>query len=120
MRAVHFYANVAYPVDRIIASDAFQTLASILWTLIALVLMGVGARRTLRSSWIVGAALLAVVILKLFLVDLGNLSLVARIVSFISVGVLMLVIGYLAPLPPRARSEAQTGETPTNAEEAAS
>ena len=54
MRAVHFYADVAYPVERIIASDAFQTLASILWTLIALVLMGVGARRTLRSSWIVG------------------------------------------------------------------
>ena len=34
-----------------------------------------------------------------FLVDLSNVGGIARIVSFIGVGVLMLVIGYVAPLP---------------------
>jgi uncharacterized membrane protein len=46
-----------------------------------------------------GAALLAVVVLKLLLVDLSGSGSVTRIVSFIGVGVLMLVIGYVAPLP---------------------
>jgi hypothetical protein len=99
-RAVHYYGDVAYPLEVIFDSDAFQTTATILWTLTALVLMGIGTRRRLRPSWIVGASLLGVVILKLFTLDLSNLDVVARIISFISVGVLMLLIGYLAPLPP--------------------
>jgi len=39
------------------------------------------------------------VVLKLLLVDLSGTGTVTRIVSFIGVGVLMLVIGYVAPLP---------------------
>jgi uncharacterized membrane protein len=35
--------------------------------------------------------------------DLGNTGTIARIVSFIGVGALLLAIGYLAPVPP-ARS----------------
>jgi len=104
-RAVHYYGGVPYPIDIIFETDAFQTTATILWTLTALVLMGFGARRSLRPSWIVGASLLGVVILKLFTLDLSNLDIVARIISFISVGVLMLLIGYLAPLPPAKEDE---------------
>ena len=44
---------------------------------------------------------MAVVVVKLFLVDLAKVGGVERIVSFIAVGVLMLVIGYFAPLPPK-------------------
>ncbi|MEZ5558101.1 MAG: DUF2339 domain-containing protein [Pseudomonadales bacterium] len=107
-RAVHYYAGVPYPIERLAASDAFQATASILWTLTALALMGFGARRDHRPAWITGALLLAVVIFKLFTVDLSNLNTVARIVSFITVGVLMLLIGYLAPLPPAKRSAQPT------------
>jgi len=104
-RAVHYYAGVPYPIDRIVESDAFLTTVTILWTLIALALMGYATRRAIRGYWMAGAGLLGVVILKLFFVDMGNLALIGRIVTFISVGVLMLVIGYFAPLPPRASSE---------------
>jgi uncharacterized membrane protein len=38
---------------------------------------------------------------KLFLVDLSNVGGIERIVSFIAVGVMMLVIGYFSPVPPR-------------------
>ncbi len=99
-RAVHYYAGVSYPLDRIFATDAFQTAASILWTSTALLLMGLGARRARRALWTVGAVLLGAVVLKLFTVDLANLGVVARIVSFLTVGAIMLIIGYLAPLPP--------------------
>ena len=104
-RAVNAYGGVRYPIERIVESDLFQTSISILWTLTAVVLMSVGARRASRRGWGVGAALLGLVIVKLFAVDLSNLETVARIVSFVSVGVLMLVIGYLAPLPPGETSE---------------
>jgi uncharacterized membrane protein len=106
-RAVHFYTDAPYPVDRIMDTDAFQSAASILWTLTALALMGFGARRSMRASWIVGAVLLGVVTVKLFTIDLANLEIVARIISFITVGLLILVIGYFAPLPPARPEEAR-------------
>ena len=55
----------------------------------------------MRPLWIAGAALMGVVVVKLFLVDLSNIGGVERIVSFIGVGLLMLLIGYVSPVPPR-------------------
>ncbi len=70
------------------------------WTATALAVMFAATRRRLRPLWMVGAGLLAVVVGKLFLVDLGALSGLPRVVAFLGVGVLLLAIGYLSPLPP--------------------
>jgi uncharacterized membrane protein len=64
--------------------------------------MVLAKRRCVREPWLAGALLLAAVVLKLFLVDLSGISTLARIISFLGVGALMMLIGYLAPLPPRA------------------
>ncbi|NOS75615.1 MAG: DUF2339 domain-containing protein, partial [Methyloglobulus sp.] len=69
------------------------------WTLTALVAMWIASRKMTRGLWIVGAALLVVVAAKLILIDLSKVGSLARIVSFIGVGVLMLVVGYVAPIP---------------------
>jgi uncharacterized membrane protein len=53
--------------------------------------------------WIAGSGLLAIVVIKLFLVDLSRIGSIERIISFVSVGVLMLVLGYFSPLPPAAQ-----------------
>ena len=45
---------------------------------------------------------MTIVVAKLFLVDLGNTDTLARVVSFLGVGLLLLVVGYFAPVPPRA------------------
>jgi uncharacterized membrane protein len=59
-----------------------------------------------------GAGLLAVVVGKLFLVDLGALSGLPRVVAFLGVGVLLLVIGYLSPLPPAPAREPLPSDPP--------
>ena len=82
-------------------SFVVQTGYAILWTLLALALMVVAHRRGQRPVWLAGAGLLALVIVKLLLVDLSNRGGGERIIAFIGVGVLMLVVGYLAPLPPK-------------------
>jgi uncharacterized membrane protein len=51
--------------------------------------------------WLAGAGLMAAVVGKLLLVDLSSAGTIERIVSFVGVGLLMLVIGYLAPAPPK-------------------
>jgi uncharacterized membrane protein len=40
-------------------------------------------------------------VLKLFLVDLSHIQTVARIISFLVVGLLLLLIGWISPVPPR-------------------
>jgi uncharacterized membrane protein len=101
LRTLHEYAAVPYTLDAMAASTLAQTSLTIFWTTLALVAMAWASRSGRRIIWLCGATLLGAVILKLFLVDLSRTGTVLRIVSFLGVGILMLVIGYLSPLPPR-------------------
>ena len=105
LRSIHFWADVPYRVDRLLASVLVQATLSLLWTGAAMALMLLARRNGQRPLWVLGAALLAVVVGKLFLVDLANTGTVARIVSFMGVGALLLVIGYVAPVPPAEKAE---------------
>ncbi|MEO7336484.1 MAG: DUF2339 domain-containing protein [Caldimonas sp.] len=106
VRGFHHYAGVPYRIDAWTASLAVQTGITLLWTATALVLMWFSAHRSARVAWMVGAGLLAAVVVKLLLVDLSGSGTVTRIVSFIGVGALMLVIGYVAPLPTKEEKHA--------------
>ena len=100
-----------FQADALLESMMVQAGLSIVWTLIALSLMIGGHLRHRREVWLIGAVLIAVVVAKLFLVELSNRGGLARIVSFIGVGVLLLVVGYFAPLPPkRAEAQAEPGK----------
>jgi uncharacterized membrane protein len=101
LRAAHHLLGIGWSPDALIASEVVQTGLAILWTLIALALMVLAQRRAERTPWLAGAGLLALTVLKLLLIDLDAAGGGARIITFIAVGVLMLVVGYAAPLPPR-------------------
>lgn len=58
-----------------------------------------------RAIWLGGASLMGVVVVKLFLFDLSNTGTMARVVSFLGVGLLLLVVGYFAPAPPSASAQ---------------
>lgn len=109
IRAFHHFGGVPFTFEAWMSSRAVQTGITLLWAGLALVLMWLSARRSLRWPWVVGAALLGAVVLKLLVVDLSGSGTIARIVSFIGVGVLMLVIGYVAPLPARAAAPPLVG-----------
>jgi uncharacterized membrane protein len=104
LRVAHHYFQVPWSAQALYGSFVVQTGYAILWTLLALPLMVIAHRRGLRPAWLAGAALLALVVLKLIVVDLSNRGGGERIVAFIGVGVLMLVVGYFAPLPPKTQA----------------
>ena len=101
LRSVANYMDIAYRFDALMASQFVQAMLSLVWSVSALVLMRLAAQRGWRLQWSMGAALLALVVLKLFAVDLSNAGGIERIVSFIGAGLLMVAIGYVAPLPAR-------------------
>jgi uncharacterized membrane protein len=101
LRALHHLAGVPYALQPMLHSTLVQAALSIFWSVLALCVMVVATRTRLRTLWLVGAALMGVVVVKLFIVELARVGSVERIVSFIVVGLLMLLIGYLSPVPPR-------------------
>lgn len=105
LRTLHHWVGVPFDLYAMLNSVLVQASLSIFWTSLAFAAMFVGRSYGLRVLWFVGAALLAVVVVKLFAIDLARTGTLARIVSFIVVGVLLLLIGYLAPVPPKAGTE---------------
>jgi uncharacterized membrane protein len=104
LRAVHHYADIPWRVRALFDSFLVQTGYALLWTTTAVALMVFASRKRTRLPWLVGAGLLALTVLKLFVVDLENAGGAERIVAFVGVGGLMLLVGYLAPLPPRGEA----------------
>lgn len=105
VRTVHHWLGTPFERFSIPDDSTVQSGFSILWTALSLIAMFVAHRRGLRGVWIGGATLLGVVVVKLFASDLDNLGSIAKIITFLAVGVLLLLIGYVAPVPPKPREE---------------
>jgi len=102
LRTVHHWGRVPFTFQDLFASLTVQTTIAIFWCLLALGAMTLATRRGIREIWLAGAGLLGAVVVKLFLVDLAGHGSVARIVSFVVVGLLILLIGWFSPVPPRS------------------
>ncbi|KGB93278.1 DUF2339 domain-containing protein [Burkholderia cepacia] len=105
LRTLHHWAGVPYAFGAMAESTLVQASVSVYWTVCALAITIWATRRGLRPLWFVGAALLALTVVKLFLFDLSHVTGIERIVSFIGIGVLLLLIGYFSPLPPKAAAQ---------------
>jgi uncharacterized membrane protein len=101
LRTLSHYAGVPYALEPMTKSVLVQAALSIFWALLALGTMVYATKKAIRPLWMVGVVLLGVVVAKLFLFDLSHAGRIEQIVSFIAVGVLILVVGYFSPLPPR-------------------
>jgi uncharacterized membrane protein len=110
VRGVHHYTGVSWDDHALYNSVIVQTSLSIYWGLLGFIGMIWGARSTRRPVWLAGAGFMALVVIKLFLVDLGNTGTVERIVSYMGIGALLLVVGYFAPAPPRNPQDAEHGK----------
>jgi uncharacterized membrane protein len=105
LRTLHHWGGVPFHLDAMLRSMLVQASLSIFWSVLALCAMITATRTKLRPLWLTGAGLMAIVVVKLFFVDLSNVGGIERIVSFIGVGLLMLVVGYFSPVPPASARE---------------
>lgn len=108
LRACHHWAGIPWDLSALMGSTLAQAALSITWALTGVVVMVLGNRRGSRGAWVAGAALLAVVVVKLFFVELADSDGLYRIVSFMGVGVLLLLVGYFAPVPSTQRQAPET------------
>jgi uncharacterized membrane protein len=100
VRALHHTIGTPFRAFEILSSFPVQAAVSILWGVLGFSAMLLATRKGWRPVWLGGAGLMGLLVAKLFLVDLAGSGTLARIVSFLAVGALLLGTGYFSPLPP--------------------
>jgi uncharacterized membrane protein len=101
LRTLHHYAGIPYQFRELCESNLTQMWITVLWSGLALGTMFVATRCHIRQMWIVGSVLMGVVVLKLVFIELPRASAVESVISIVTVGVLLLITGYVAPVPPK-------------------
>lgn len=106
VRITHHWGGVPFAFDAMFASSMLQASLSLLWTFIAMGLMIFASQRALRTLWFGGFGLLAVVGVKLMLVDLASKGTVTWTLSLIGIALLVIAASYFSPAPPKVESGA--------------
>ncbi|MRX28048.1 DUF2339 domain-containing protein [Kangiella sp. HZ709] len=104
-RSYHHYTETPFTIIDLMQSPNFLLTLTIIWSLLAIVVMYFAKAKQSRTFWFTGAALLVAILLKLIMFDMADSGTLARILSFLIVGTIMLAIGYFVPLPPEKERE---------------
>lgn len=102
LRGVHHLYRLPWDPS-ILESGVTQTSLTIVWSLIGVSGLILGSRRGDRKQWMAGGLLMLVVLGKLILVDRTYMANIPGIVSCLAVGLLLVVVGYFAPQPPKQK-----------------
>lgn len=111
LRTLHHGIGTPFQWTAIIHEPQVQMAFTLLWSIVAFGLMLLAHKRGERMWWMAGAGLMGLVVAKIFLLDMAQRGSVERIVSFIGAGMLLLVMGYFAPLPPAKQKPETHPET---------
>ncbi|MEZ5566646.1 MAG: DUF2339 domain-containing protein [Gammaproteobacteria bacterium] len=80
----------------------WPAVVSLLWAALGGVLTVWSRQVASRTLWVTGACLLVGAALKVVLIDFGSLGQLANILAVIAAGGIFLLVGWLAPMPPKA------------------
>lgn len=103
LRCLSQWFNIDWSFYFLWHSNIVQATLSLIWTLIAVALVTTGHRYSNRKLWYTGVFIQLIVVIKLIFVDSVELDGLLRAFAFIGVALLMLLIGYLAPVPPKIK-----------------
>ena len=103
LRLIYLQQDIPYDAAALFRNDAVQTTFSVFWSLVGVTAVMWSSRHQHSTLWHIGMGLLAVVVAKLFLVDLAQSGTVERIVSFMVVGLLLMTVGWKSPRPQRGQ-----------------
>jgi uncharacterized membrane protein len=97
---------VPFQVDLLMHSYLMHAILSLIWTVTSISLMIYATQHSRRSVWFAGFSLLAIVGVKLMMIDLANKGTVMWTASLIGIALLVIAASYFSPAPPKHAAEA--------------
>lgn len=104
LRSLAEYDSIPWQADALWHSRLVQAVLSLFWSAVAFACMLLAGKIKQRKQWFYGAGILAIVLLKLVLVDSVDSNSLVRAITFIGVSILALLSAYFVPLPPHTQS----------------
>ena len=105
-RMAHYWGDVPFGYDMLKHSYLMHAILSLIWTVTSLSLMIYATQHSQRNVWFAGFSLLAVVGVKLMMIDLANKGTVMWTASLIGIALLVIAASYFSPTPPKHKLEA--------------
>jgi uncharacterized membrane protein len=105
-RMAHYWGDVPFEFDVLMHSYLMHAILSLIWTATSISLMIYATQHSQRKVWFVGFSLLAIVGVKLMMIDLANKGTVMWTASLISIALLVIAASYFSPAPPKHELEA--------------
>ncbi|MDP8175165.1 DUF2339 domain-containing protein [Phocoenobacter skyensis] len=99
LRIIHHYIGIEWHIT-MFKYAIVQMGLTIVWSIIGLIIWVLGSKYKSRILWLFGAILMLVVIIKLIFIDRSHLGNLYGILSFFIYGLLCVLVGYFAPIPP--------------------
>ncbi|MDR2527903.1 MAG: DUF2339 domain-containing protein [Synergistaceae bacterium] len=109
----HLLDRRHYDMWEVAFTSEYQAVIAIVWGVLGLWAVLWGQKFRSRTLWFSGSGLLSIDVAKLLLVDLQGAATLTRILAFLVLGGLFLLIGWVAPLPPKEDAQQNKGETPS-------
>lgn len=94
----HLIVTSAYTTPEsltVLLNDTHKIGYPILWGITSFILIAVGLKLKIKTLRIISMSILLITLLKLFVVDLRDISEGGKIAAFISLGVLLLVVSFM-------------------------
>jgi uncharacterized membrane protein len=107
-RLTHHWGGVPFESHSLLASSMLQAGLSMLWTAIAMSVMVYASYSKQRALWFNGFGLLAIVGIKLMMIDLSNKGTAVWTLSLIGIALLIIAASYFSPAPPKEELPSQS------------
>ena len=105
-RMAHYWGDVPFVFGILMHSYLMHAILSLLWTVTSISLMIYATRHSQRNVWFAGFSLLAIVGVKLMMIDLANKGTVMWAASLIGIALLVIAASYFSPAPPKHKLKA--------------
>ncbi len=107
LHTLHHWCGIAWQPDDLLTSGVTQLSITLLWSAIGVIGWVTASRQRHHMRWRVYAIIMAVVLAKLLIVDRLYLGSLTGILSFVAYGLLCVLVGFLAPVPPHKATSSQ-------------
>lgn len=102
-RLAYHWGDEPFEFDVMIHSYMMHAILSLIWTVTSMSLMIYATQHSQRRVWFIGFGLLAVVGVKLMMIDLANKGTVMWTASLIGIALLVIAASYFSPAPPKLK-----------------
>ena len=92
---LYLRSSVADDMIKIARIKIIKTGFPVLWGVLAFVFLIIGIKKQIKTLRIIALSLLGITIVKLFFYDISNISETGKIISFILLGILILIISFV-------------------------